>query len=102
MWDVRAPGPITVVLLRAEATLAAFPLCTSAAPASSIGISTITARTTVHLHRPAASEGENGRGIAGRAQEQMRCIWARLRSYSTVVRKDGKVPKAWRRQIRDR
>lgn len=61
-------------LLRAEATFKLWQpsLCTSAAPASSIGISTITARITVH--RPAAIEGEDGREIAGRAQEQMRCI----------------------------
>jgi hypothetical protein len=38
-------------------------LCTAAAPASSFGISTITARTTVR--RPAASEGRTGAGSLG-------------------------------------
>jgi hypothetical protein len=59
--------------LRAETTLASLSsahLQHQQAPASTI--STITARTTVH--RPATSEGEDGRGIAGRAQEQMSCI----------------------------
>ena len=62
--------------LRAEAALQPSLCIAAAAPASSFGISTVTARTTVR--RPAASEGEDGRGIAGRAQEQMRAAYGHV------------------------